>query len=123
MEEKLWRIEIAYFLSSCLWDLKTQGVQKTPLRKTLPRQILPQKVPPCQFPPEENSPMEKSPVSFSQVIFVEKMFLFLKTDFLFTREININIYNLLYFFIVKIGYLSYTFSIDKMHSNKDLDLI
>ena len=81
MGEKLWRIEIAYFLSSCLWDLKIQGVQKTPPRKTPPRQILPQKVPPCQFPPEENSSMENSPVSFSQVIFVERMFLFLKTDF------------------------------------------
>ena len=39
------------------------------------------------------------------------------------REININIYNRLSLFINKIDYLSDTFNIDKMHSNKDLDLI
>ena len=38
-------------------------------------------------------------------------------------EINIDIYNGLYLFITKIDYLSSAFNINKMHSNKDLDLI
>ena len=74
---------------------------------------------PGENSPEKNSPVKNSPVSFSQIVFVEKMFLLLKTDFLFTREIN----NLLYLLIIKIDFLFDTFSIDKMHSNKDLDLI
>ena len=43
--------------------------------------------------------------------------------FLFTQEININIYNWLYLFISKIDYLSDTFNNNEMHSNKGLDLI
>ena len=39
------------------------------------------------------------------------------------REININVYNRLYLFVNKMDYLSDTFNIDKMYSNKDLDLI
>ena len=84
--------------------------------------------PPAVNSPEENSPRGKFPRgklprTFSQIIFVEKMFLLLKIWFLFTREINMNIYNRLYLFINKTDYLSDAFNINKMHSNKDLDLI
>ena len=51
------------------------------------------------------------------------MFLLLKIWVLFTREININIYHRLYLFISQIDYVVDTFNIDKMHLNKDLDLI
>ena len=47
----------------------------------------------------------------------------LKNLIFIRREININICNRLYLFISKIDYLSHTFNMNKMHSNKDLDLI
>ena len=73
--------------------------------------------------PQGKFPWENSPVSFSKTIFVKKVFLLLKIWFLFTREININIYNRLYLLIGKVDYLSDTFNINKIHWNKDLDLI
>ena len=61
-----------------------------------------------------NSPVVNSPAEYCSSW---------KSDFLFTREINKNIYNRLYLFVNKIDYLPNTFNINKMHSNKDLDLI
>ena len=78
---------------------------------------------PAEYSPKENSSAENSPVSFPQIVFVEKMFLVLKIWFVIYEGDQQNIYNRLYLFIRKVDYLSETFNIDKMHSNRDLDLI
>ena len=92
------------------------------------------KFPRSEFPlqkfPRGNFSLGKLPwkTPFLKLFLLKKCFSSEISDFLFPREININIYNRLYLFISKIYYLSdITFirhiNINKMHSNTDSDLI
>ena len=86
------------------------------------------KFPLVKFPygefPWEKFPRRKLPRIFFSNYFCWKNVAPLKNlIFLFTREININIYNWLHLFISKIDYLSHTFNINQMDWDKDLDLI
>ena len=83
----------------------------------------PWKIPPRWIPLRKIPPRKTLPYPFLKLFLLNKRFSSEKSHFLLTREININIYNRLSLFISKINYLSDTFNIDKMHSNKDLDLI
>ena len=83
----------------------------------------PWKIPPRWIPLRKIPPRKTLPYPFLKLFLLNKCFSSEKSHFLLTREININVYNLLSLFISKINYLSDTFNIDKMHSNKDLDLI
>ena len=96
---------------------------KTPARKISPRQIPPWWIPPRNILPSKTPPRKTPPYSFLKLFLLKKCCSSWKSDFLFTREINKNIYNRLYLFVNKIDYLPNTFNINKMHSNKDLDLI
>ena len=73
--------------------------------------------------PEENYPVENCPVSFPQIIFAKKMFLHLKIWFFIYEGDQHKYLQSIVFIINKIDFLSDTFNIDKMYSNKDLDLI
>ena len=83
----------------------------------------PWKIPPRWIPLRKIPPRKTLRYPFLKLFLLNKRFSSEKSHFLLTREININIYNRLSLFISKINYLSDTFNIDKMHSNKDLDLI
>ena len=76
-----------------------------------------------KFHPRKIPAWKTPPYPFLKLFLLKRCFFSEKSDFLFTREININIYNRLYLFINKTDYLSDSFNINKMHSNKDLDLI
>ena len=91
--------------------------------KTPPWKIPPRWIPPRWIPLRKIPPRKTLRYPFLKLFLLNKRFSSEKSHFLLTREININIYNRLSLFISKINYLSDTFNIDKMHSNKDLDLI
>ena len=108
---------------SRLQYLSENGVRRTPPRKIPPLSNSPTVNSPEENSPEENYPVENCPVSFPHIIFAKKMFLHLKIWFFIYEGDQHKYLQSIVFIINKIDFLSDTFNIDKMYSNKDLDLI